>query len=114
MGGRETNQTEYMTQIPGTAVTMPAGPLLDEFDKNKANQVASDQRIRASDPTRRRQLAEQIQVVVFDEVPFVPWGQYVQASLYRKRVRGVLQFPAALLWNVWLDASPCAIWCKRG
>jgi len=36
MGGRETNQTEYMTQIPGAALTMAAGPLLDEFDKVKA------------------------------------------------------------------------------
>ena len=59
--------------------------------------------IRATDPGRRKQLAEQIQVVAFDEVPFVPWGQYVQPSLYRKNVRGVLHFPAALLWNVWLD-----------
>jgi peptide/nickel transport system substrate-binding protein len=60
--------------------------------------------IRTTDPARRKQLAEQIQIAAFDEVPFVPWGQYVQPSLYRKTVRGVLQFPAALLWNVWLDA----------
>jgi peptide/nickel transport system substrate-binding protein len=60
--------------------------------------------IRTSDPARRKQLADQIQTMVFDDVPFVPWGQYVQPSLYRKSVRGVLQFPAALLWNVWLDA----------
>jgi len=60
--------------------------------------------IRATDPGKRKQLAEQIQIVAYDEVPFVPWGQYVQPSLFRKNVRGVLQFPAALLWNVWLDA----------
>jgi peptide/nickel transport system substrate-binding protein len=60
--------------------------------------------IRATDPAKRKQIAEQIQVMVFEEVPFVPWGQYVQPSFYRKKVRGVLQFPAALLWNVWLDA----------
>ncbi|HEV8438986.1 MAG TPA: ABC transporter substrate-binding protein [Methylomirabilota bacterium] len=60
--------------------------------------------IRAGDPARRKQLAEQIQVLAFDEVPYVSWGQYVQPSLYRKSVRGVLQFPAAVLWNVWLDS----------
>jgi peptide/nickel transport system substrate-binding protein len=59
--------------------------------------------MRSADPARRKQLAEQIQIVAFDEVPFVPWGQYVQPSLYRKSVRGVLQFPAALMWNVWLE-----------
>jgi len=59
--------------------------------------------IRATDPAKKKQLAEQIQVVAFDEVPYVTWGQYVQPSLYRKSVRGVLQFPAAVLWNVWME-----------
>jgi CRP-like cAMP-binding protein len=36
MGGRETNQTEYICQIAGTAVKMAAGPLLAEFDTVKA------------------------------------------------------------------------------
>ena len=59
--------------------------------------------MRAGDAARRKQLAEQIQVLAFDEVPYVPWGQYVQPSLYRKSVHGVLQFPAALMWNVWME-----------
>ena len=59
--------------------------------------------MRAADPAKRKQLAEQIQIVAFDEVPYVSWGQYVQASLYRKNVRGVLQFPSAVLWNVWME-----------
>jgi CRP-like cAMP-binding protein len=36
MGGWETNQTEYVAQIAGRAVVMPAQPLLDEFDRVKA------------------------------------------------------------------------------
>lgn len=36
MGGRETNQTEYVAQIAGTAVVMPSRPLLDEFDNTKS------------------------------------------------------------------------------
>jgi CRP-like cAMP-binding protein len=35
MGGRETNQTEYICQSPGAAVKMDARPLLDEFDSVK-------------------------------------------------------------------------------
>ena len=35
MGGRETTQTEYEIQIPGTAVRMPAGEMKDEFDRNR-------------------------------------------------------------------------------
>ncbi len=55
---------------------------------------------RTTDPARRKQLAEQIQMVAFDYVPYVPWGQWLLPSAYRKNVRGVLQFGAQLLWNV--------------
>ncbi len=60
--------------------------------------------MRATDPAQRKQIAEQLQLLAFDEVPYVSWGQYLAPSIYRKQVRGVLQFPAALLWNVWMDA----------
>jgi CRP-like cAMP-binding protein len=36
MGGSETNQTEYVAQVEGTAVRIPAEPLLAEFDCNKS------------------------------------------------------------------------------
>lgn len=35
MGVSETTQTEYMTQVPGSAVRLPAEPLLKEFNTNK-------------------------------------------------------------------------------
>jgi peptide/nickel transport system substrate-binding protein len=56
--------------------------------------------IRATDPARRKQIADQVQVLAYDEVPYVPWGQYTQPTAYRKNVRGVLTFPASLYWNV--------------
>jgi len=59
---------------------------------------------RAADAGQRKHLAEQIQLLAYDEVPYVPWGQYLAPSLYRKQVKGVLNFPAAVLWNVWMDA----------
>ncbi|MGZ7080302.1 MAG: Crp/Fnr family transcriptional regulator, partial [Thermoanaerobaculia bacterium] len=39
MGERETTQTEYETQIPGTAVCVPAKELKREFDQNSAVRV---------------------------------------------------------------------------
>ncbi|MBE9053582.1 Crp/Fnr family transcriptional regulator [Nostocales cyanobacterium LEGE 11386] len=36
MGGSETTQTEYITQIPGNAVRIKAELLLQEFDHNKS------------------------------------------------------------------------------
>jgi CRP-like cAMP-binding protein len=35
MGGHETTQTQYITQIEGTAVRIPADPLKREFDSSK-------------------------------------------------------------------------------
>jgi CRP-like cAMP-binding protein len=34
MGGRETTQTEFVVQVPGDAVRVPAAPLRDEFNRN--------------------------------------------------------------------------------
>jgi cAMP-binding proteins - catabolite gene activator and regulatory subunit of cAMP-dependent protein kinases len=35
MGGRETTQTEYVIQIAGDCIRMPAAPLLEAFDRDK-------------------------------------------------------------------------------
>jgi peptide/nickel transport system substrate-binding protein len=59
--------------------------------------------LKAGDAGERKKIAEQIQVLAYDEVPYLSWGQYLAPSLYRKQVKGVLNFPAAVLWNVWLD-----------
>jgi peptide/nickel transport system substrate-binding protein len=60
--------------------------------------------IRTTDPVQRKHIAEQIQAVAYDEVPYVPWGQYMQPTAYRRSVRGVLRFPATILWNISLEA----------
>ncbi len=56
--------------------------------------------VRATDPAKRKQLAEQIQLLAYDEVPYALWGQFLQPSIYRKNVRGALQFVATVLWNI--------------
>jgi peptide/nickel transport system substrate-binding protein len=55
---------------------------------------------RATDRTRQKQLADEIQKLALDEVMYVPFGQWVSPTAYRKSVQGVLQFPAPLFWNV--------------
>jgi peptide/nickel transport system substrate-binding protein len=56
--------------------------------------------VRATDRARQRQVAEEIQKIAYDEVMYVPFGQWVLPTAYRKSVQGVLQFPAPLFWNV--------------
>jgi peptide/nickel transport system substrate-binding protein len=56
--------------------------------------------VRATDQTKRKQLADEIQKVALSEVAYVPWGEWVQPTAFRKNVKGVLKFGAPLFWNV--------------
>ncbi|MGH7263294.1 MAG: ABC transporter substrate-binding protein [Candidatus Rokuibacteriota bacterium] len=60
--------------------------------------------VRTNDAARRKQLAEQIQVLAADEVPYVPWGQWLQPDAYRRNVRGLIQFGIHVFWNIAVDA----------
>jgi hypothetical protein len=33
-------------------------------------------------------------------VPYIPTGQYLPKTAYRKNVKGVIDAPALLMWNV--------------
>jgi peptide/nickel transport system substrate-binding protein len=56
--------------------------------------------VRATDQGTREQLAEQIQMLALNEVTYVPWGEWDYPTVFRKSVRGVLQFVAPVFWNV--------------
>jgi peptide/nickel transport system substrate-binding protein len=57
----------------------------------------------APDPAAQLALARQMQLRVFETVPFAPLGQYFQPTAYRKNVRGVLD-GFATFWNVSLES----------
>ena len=56
--------------------------------------------VRATDETKRKQLASEVQKVALSEVTYVPWGEWVQPTAFRKNVRDVLKFRAPVFWNV--------------
>jgi len=56
--------------------------------------------VRAKDPAKRKQLAAEIQRLALSEVTYVPWGEWVQPTVFRKNVRDVLKFGAPIFWNV--------------
>jgi len=58
--------------------------------------------VRATDRARQKQIADEIQRLVLDEVLYVPFGQWTLPFALRKTVQGVLRFPAPLFWNVTL------------
>jgi peptide/nickel transport system substrate-binding protein len=55
--------------------------------------------LRAPDQTRRKQFADEIQKLALSEVPYVPWGEWVQPTAFRKNVRDILKFGAPVFWN---------------
>jgi peptide/nickel transport system substrate-binding protein len=58
---------------------------------------------KTTDDAKRKQLVEEIQKLAYTEVPYVPLGQWVSPRAYRDHVKGVLDFPAPILWNIWVD-----------
>ncbi len=60
--------------------------------------------LRAPDQAKRKQFADEIQKLAYDEVPYALWGQFVQPTVYRKNVRGVLNFACPVFWNISVDA----------
>src|SRR3989449_3274455 len=56
--------------------------------------------VRATDQTKRKQLADEVQKIALSEVAYVPWGEWFSPTAYRKNVQGILKFAAPLFWNV--------------
>jgi peptide/nickel transport system substrate-binding protein len=56
--------------------------------------------LKASTSDERKKLAEAIQLRAFEIVPYIPTGQYLAKTAYHKNVKGVIEAPAFLFWNV--------------
>jgi peptide/nickel transport system substrate-binding protein len=56
--------------------------------------------VRAPDQTKREQVAGEVQRVALSEVPYVPWGEWLQPMACRRNVRDILKFGAPIFWNV--------------
>ena len=50
--------------------------------------------VRATDQTKREQLADEVQKVALSEGTYVPWGEWLQPTACRKSVRDILRFGA--------------------
>jgi len=53
----------------------------------------------APDDAARKRATDAIQVAVWDEVPYVPLGQFFQPAAMREGVTGVLDSPFPIFWN---------------
>jgi len=56
--------------------------------------------LKASDNEVRQEIAAKIQERAFETVPYIPTGQYLPKTAYRKNLTGVINAPALFMWNV--------------
>jgi peptide/nickel transport system substrate-binding protein len=63
-------------------------------------EVLRTQWIRARALDERKKLAAAIQERAFEVVPYIPTGQWKPVTAYHKNLKGVIEAPAFLMWNV--------------
>jgi peptide/nickel transport system substrate-binding protein len=56
--------------------------------------------LEAADLEECQEIAARLQERAFEVVPYVPTGQFVYKTAYRKNVGGIVAAPAVFLWNV--------------
>ncbi len=54
----------------------------------------------APDLAAQQKVAAEVQEEAFKEVPYIPTGQFVIPTAYRKNLKGVIVAPVVFLWNV--------------
>ncbi len=55
---------------------------------------------KAPDLATQQKLAADIQREAFDFVPYIPTGQFIIPTAYRKNLSGIIVAPVVFLWNV--------------
>jgi peptide/nickel transport system substrate-binding protein len=57
--------------------------------------------LKATDLEERQEIAAKLQRRAFEVVPYIPTGQFLNKTAFRKNVRGIVESPALfLMWNV--------------
>jgi peptide/nickel transport system substrate-binding protein len=57
--------------------------------------------LQATDLEERQEIAARLQQRAFEVVPYIPTGQFVNKTAYRKNIKGIVESPALfLMWNV--------------
>jgi peptide/nickel transport system substrate-binding protein len=66
-------------------------------DDPKIEQL-KDKFVRATSPEEQKKIAEEIQKEAYDQVIYIPLGQYTAPSAWRKSLSGILDGPATPIW----------------
>jgi peptide/nickel transport system substrate-binding protein len=56
--------------------------------------------VRAPDLEAQKKIAAELQVEAYKFIPYIPTGQFILPSAYRKNLEGVIIAPVTFLWNI--------------
>jgi peptide/nickel transport system substrate-binding protein len=70
------------------------------WPKDEKIEALRNEWLQASDSETRQEIAGKIQERGFETVPYIPTGQYLPKTAYRKTLKGVINAPALFMWNV--------------
>jgi peptide/nickel transport system substrate-binding protein len=69
----------------------PSSPRIEEL---------RNQWLSTTDLARQREIARQIQMQAFQDVPYIPLGQMISPTAYRANLTGMLQGAVPVFWNI--------------
>jgi len=67
---------------------------------NEGIEKIRDDIARSTDPARLMALTEDLQILAFEEVPYVNFGQWILPTAYRDNLEGVIISPVPFFWNI--------------
>jgi len=70
------------------------------WPSNARIEALREEWFQAQDLATQQKLASEIQVAAYDFVPYVPTGQFLIPTAYRKNLDGIIIAPVVFLWNV--------------
>jgi peptide/nickel transport system substrate-binding protein len=89
-----TGWTGLSTSNPGASYPLAGNKPNPRMDALRADWFDSE------DASQQKTLCEQMQLVAFEEPPFLPIGQWFFPHAHRKSLAGLVPSPMSLFWNV--------------
>jgi peptide/nickel transport system substrate-binding protein len=70
------------------------------WPKDDAIEKLRDEWLKAPDLATQKTIAAEVQKAAYQSVPYVPTGEFVIPTAYRKNLSGIIIAPVVFLWNV--------------
>ena len=91
---------EYRDPLFATSVRTNGRAAWFGWPEDAQLEAARDRWIDSTDEAEMKRLDREIQARAFEVVPFIPLGQYLPPSAWRRNLRGILKGPVPVFWNV--------------